>query len=94
VSTPEPASLYFFDPNGHRVELACFDPQEDALLCTLDAVKWEMLEEWSRTKLPAKACSVCARRGNLYELIGPEHACPDGATLDRRTIMQPDTSST
>jgi hypothetical protein len=54
VSTPEPASIYFFDPNGHRVEPACPDPQEDALLCSLDAVKWEMLEEWSRTKRPPR----------------------------------------
>jgi len=43
-------SIYVFDPNGHRVELACPDPQEAALLARLDAVKWEMLEEWSRTK--------------------------------------------
>jgi catechol 2,3-dioxygenase-like lactoylglutathione lyase family enzyme len=43
-------SIYFFDPNGHRVELACPDPEEDAMLARLDAVKWEMLEEWSRTK--------------------------------------------
>ncbi len=43
-------SIYFFDPNGHRVELACPDPDEDAMLKKLDAVKWDMLEEWSRTK--------------------------------------------
>lgn len=43
-------SIYCFDPNGHRVELACPDPDEDAQLRKLDAVKWEMLEEWSRTK--------------------------------------------
>jgi len=43
-------SIYCFDPNGHRVELACPDPDEDAQLAKLDAVKWEMLEEWSRTK--------------------------------------------
>jgi catechol 2,3-dioxygenase-like lactoylglutathione lyase family enzyme len=43
-------SIYFFDPNGHRVELACPDPNEVAVLRRLDAVKWEMLEEWSRTK--------------------------------------------
>ena len=42
-------SIYFFDPNGHRVELACPDPAEDALMEKLDAVKWEMLEEWSKT---------------------------------------------
>ena len=43
-------SIYFFDPNGHRVELACPDPEEDAKLKRLDAVKWDMLEEWSQTK--------------------------------------------
>lgn len=43
-------SIYFFDPNGHRVELACPDPQEEAMLERMDAVKWQMLDEWSRTK--------------------------------------------
>jgi len=43
-------SIYFFDPNGHRIELACPDPDEAAQLARLDAVKWDMLEEWSRTK--------------------------------------------
>lgn len=42
-------SIYFFDPNGHRLELAadCATPEMHA---RLDAVKWEMLEEWSRTR--------------------------------------------
>lgn len=43
-------SIYFFDPNGHRLELACPDPNEAEILKKLDAVKWDMLEEWSRTK--------------------------------------------
>jgi hypothetical protein len=43
-------SIYFFDPNGHRIELACPDAREEALLKRLDSVKWDMLEEWSRTK--------------------------------------------
>ncbi|MCP5083934.1 MAG: VOC family protein [Alphaproteobacteria bacterium] len=43
-------SIYFFDPNGHRVELAAPDPNEDVMLEKLSAVKWEMLEEWSTTK--------------------------------------------
>jgi catechol-2,3-dioxygenase len=47
-------SIYFFDPNGHRVELACPDPDEAAQLAQIDAVKWEMLEEWSRTKRAPK----------------------------------------
>jgi len=47
-------SIYFFDPNGHRVELAYPDPDEEALIRKLDAVKWDMLEEWSRTKRAPK----------------------------------------
>lgn len=43
-------SIYFFDPNGHRIELAAPDPAEGELRQRLDQVKWEMLEEWSRTK--------------------------------------------
>lgn len=43
-------SIYFFDPNGHRLELACPDEAEEEKLKRLDAVKWDMLEEWSRTK--------------------------------------------
>ncbi len=42
-------SIYFFDPSGHRLELAadCATPQQ---MDRLDGVKWAMLEEWSRTK--------------------------------------------
>jgi catechol 2,3-dioxygenase-like lactoylglutathione lyase family enzyme len=42
-------SVYFFDPNGHRIELACNigTPEQLAELQTLAPV---MLEEWSRTK--------------------------------------------
>lgn len=43
-------SIYCFDPNGHRLELAYNDPNAAALGAELDKVKWEMLEEWSRTK--------------------------------------------
>ena len=43
-------SIYFFDPNGHRIELACPDPNEEEKLARLDAVKWAMLEEWSETR--------------------------------------------
>ena len=43
-------SIYFFDPNGHRLELAVNTktPEMDA---KLDQVKWEMLEEWEQTKI-------------------------------------------
>ena len=47
-------SIYFFDPNGHRIELACPDPAEEEKLAKLDSVKWEMLEEWSQTKRAPK----------------------------------------
>ena len=42
-------SIYFFDPNGHRLELACNigTPQQYAELRELAPV---MLEEWRRTK--------------------------------------------
>lgn len=43
-------SIYFFDPNGHRLELAAPDEQEANKLKRLDKVKWDMLEEWSLTK--------------------------------------------
>ncbi|MCX7230050.1 MAG: VOC family protein [Burkholderiales bacterium] len=42
-------SIYFFDPNGHRLELAA-DTATPAQMKQLDEVKWAMLEEWSRTK--------------------------------------------
>lgn len=42
-------SIYFFDPNGHRIELAA-DTADAGQMQRLDAVKWEMLEEWARTK--------------------------------------------
>ncbi|MBL8352887.1 MAG: VOC family protein [Burkholderiaceae bacterium] len=42
-------SIYFFDPNGHRLELAA-DTATPEQMKQLDDVKWEMLEEWSRTK--------------------------------------------
>lgn len=42
-------SIYFFDPNGHRLELA-YDCGTPEMHGKLDAVKWEMLEEWSKTK--------------------------------------------
>ena len=47
-------SIYFFDPNGHRIEMACPAPDEAAVMQRLDAVKWEMLDEWSRTRRAPK----------------------------------------
>ncbi|MEM1433141.1 MAG: VOC family protein [Pseudomonadota bacterium] len=42
-------SIYFFDPNGHRVELAVNTGSTEDLQ-RLHAVAPAMLEEWSRTK--------------------------------------------
>ena len=46
-------SIYFFDPSGHRLELAA-DTVTPEQLRRLDDVKWQMLEEWSRTKRAPK----------------------------------------
>ncbi len=46
-------SIYFFDPNGHRLELAA-DTATPEMKTRLDLVKWEMLEEWNRTKRAPK----------------------------------------
>ena len=46
-------SIYFFDPSGHRLELAV-NTGTPEMLQKLDAVKWEMLEEWSRTRKAPK----------------------------------------
>ena len=46
-------SIYFYDPNGHRLELAADTATPDQMK-QLDDVKWEMLEEWSRTKRAPK----------------------------------------
>ncbi|MEM5518190.1 VOC family protein [Henriciella sp. AS95] len=42
-------SIYFFDPNGHRLELACNigTPEQ---MSELKSVAEDMLDEWSRTK--------------------------------------------
>ena len=42
-------SIYFFDPNGHRIELAV-DTTTPEMARKLDEVKWPMLEEWARTR--------------------------------------------
>jgi catechol 2,3-dioxygenase-like lactoylglutathione lyase family enzyme len=46
-------SIYFFDPNGHRIELAA-DTATPPMRQRLDEVKWAMLEEWSRTRRAPK----------------------------------------
>ena len=42
-------SIYFFDPNGHRLELAC-DIGTPEQMSELKSVAEDMLDEWARTK--------------------------------------------
>jgi glyoxylase I family protein len=46
-------SIYFFDPNGHRLELACNIGTSEQY-AELERVAPLMLEEWSRTKKAPK----------------------------------------
>jgi lactoylglutathione lyase len=46
-------SIYFFDPNGHRLELAANTGTPD-MLRRLDEVKDAMIQEWSRTRRAPK----------------------------------------
>lgn len=60
-------SIYFFDPNGHRLELAV-NTGTPEMMKELDRVKWDMLNEWSQTK------KAPAHARWMHE--------PDGATLE------------
>ena len=42
-------SIYFFDPNGHRLEVAA-NTAQPGMLQELHRVAPEMLEEWDKTK--------------------------------------------
>jgi catechol 2,3-dioxygenase-like lactoylglutathione lyase family enzyme len=46
-------SIYCFDPNGHRLELAV-DTATPEMQQRLDTVKWAMLDEWARTRRAPK----------------------------------------
>jgi catechol-2,3-dioxygenase len=46
-------SIYFFDPNGHRLELAC-DIGTDEQYAELKRVAPLMLDEWDQTKKAPK----------------------------------------
>jgi catechol 2,3-dioxygenase-like lactoylglutathione lyase family enzyme len=46
-------SIYFFDPNGHRLELAC-NIGTEAQFAELRELAPVMLEEWNRTKRAPK----------------------------------------
>ena len=60
-------TIYFFDPNGHRLELAA-NTLRPGMLEALDEVKWDMLEEWAQTKEGAQARRLDARR-TLQEMF-------------------------
>lgn len=49
-------SIYFFDPNGHRIELTCVTGTEKQM-AQLKEVAAKMLDEWSETKRPPKQSS-------------------------------------
>ncbi len=46
-------SIYFFDPSGHRLELAV-NTGTPEMMNKLDDVKWAMLDEWAVTKKAPK----------------------------------------
>ncbi len=46
-------SIYFFDPNGHRLELAA-NTATPEMMRKLDAVKRDMIDEWAVTKRAPK----------------------------------------
>lgn len=57
-------SIYFFDPNGHRIELAANTASDDDMR-RLHEVAPAMLEEWSRTKrAPKHAAWLHAPKGD------------------------------
>ncbi|GIX12659.1 MAG: glyoxalase [Paracoccaceae bacterium] len=55
-------SIYFFDPNGHRLELAwrTMSPEMEA---ALKQASGPMLEEWNRTKRAPKIAAGLTGRG-------------------------------
>jgi lactoylglutathione lyase len=46
-------SIYFYDPSGHRLELAC-NTATPPMMKALDDVKWDMINEWEHTKKAPK----------------------------------------
>ena len=42
-------SIYFFDPSGHRLELAV-NTHTPEMMKRLDEVKWDMINEWAITR--------------------------------------------
>ena len=55
-------SIYFFDPNGHRLELSA-DTSTPELNARLAEVSGPMLEEWNRTKRAPEAANAIRTEG-------------------------------
>ena len=49
-------SIYFFDPNGHRIELTANTGTQEQLK-VLKKIAPEMIEQWSKTKTPPEQAS-------------------------------------
>ena len=49
-------SIYFFDPDGHRLELTCVTGTAEQMK-DLKEIAPKMLEEWSKTKQPPRDAS-------------------------------------
>lgn len=60
-------SIYFFDPNGHRLELAC-DIHTAEQMAELKRVSTDMLNEWAETKRAPRHAAW------LHEKIADESA--------------------
>lgn len=63
-------SIYFFDPNGHRIELTCVTGSEDQMR-ELKRIAPEMLAEWSRTKKPPRQ-AAWLHESEFAGTIGPK----------------------
>jgi catechol 2,3-dioxygenase-like lactoylglutathione lyase family enzyme len=50
------------DHGAFHSELACPDPEEEAMIAKLDKVKWDMLDEWSRTRRAPKHAAFLHER--------------------------------
>jgi glyoxylase I family protein len=46
-------SIYFFDPSGHRLEVAAWTATSDQMT-RMKSVSMDMIEEWSKTKKPPR----------------------------------------
>ncbi|WP_262689627.1 VOC family protein [Kordiimonas aestuarii] len=61
-------SIYFFDPNGHRLELAA-NTAKPGMLAELKRIAPDMIEEWSKTKKAPKHAAWLHGEGE-FESIG------------------------